>query len=71
MSRADRDPRAGLPAPGKAIEAVVTVDEYGAISETLHTAWDYRLRYGEVTNADGSSGWGWRIIAVTPAAAEN
>jgi uncharacterized membrane protein len=61
-------PRAGLPAPGKTVEAVVTVYEYGAISETIHTAWDYRMRYGEVTDADGSSGWGWRIIAVTPSA---
>jgi hypothetical protein len=67
----DDTPRAGLPAPGTTIEAVVTVFEYGTISETIHTAWDYRMRYGEVTNADGGSGWGWRIISVAPSAAEN
>lgn len=66
----DATPRVGLPAPGHALGAVVTVDEYGAISETIHTAWQYRLRYSEVTNADGSSGWGWRITSVAPAASE-
>ena len=48
------------------LDAVVTVNEYGSISETIHTQWAYHLRYGEVTNADGSSGWSWRITSVAP-----
>jgi len=64
----DATPLVGLPAPGHTVGAVVTVDEYGAVSDTLHTAWQYRLDFGEVANADGSAGWGWRITSVTPAA---
>ena len=62
----DAAARVGLPAPGQTLDAVVTVNEYGSISETIHTQWAYHLRYGEVTNADGSSGWSWRITSVAP-----